>query len=52
MKPPKTERKHIVNFIKNLNEQNYAQANKCLKNVVFEKIRRKIRLAATKPLFN
>ena len=52
MKPRSKERTHIVNFIKNLNEQDYANANRCLKNVVLEKIRKKIRLAATKPLFN
>lgn len=51
MKNSNIERNNIVKFIKHLNEKDYATANRCLKNVVYEKIRRKIKLAADKPLF-
>ena len=51
MKPSNLEKKHITSFIKQLGKQDYAGANKSLEKVIHEKIRKKIALAAKKPLF-
>lgn len=45
------ERKHIINFIKTLQEKNFSDANKNLEKIIHEKIKKKIAIAAQKPLF-
>lgn len=51
MKNLKKERKSILNFIKQLNEQDFASANNSLKKVLHEKIKQRIAIVAKKPLF-
>lgn len=51
MKTNIKEKKHIVNFIKSLVNKDYSSANTSLQEVLHEKIKHRINLAATKPLF-
>lgn len=51
MKQRNSQRKTIIKFIKQLNEQDFASANKSLEALLFEKIKQRIRKVATKPLF-
>lgn len=46
-----SEKKHIVSFIKRLNEKDFSKANKNLEQVIQEKIKKRIAIAAQKPLF-
>lgn len=46
-----SERTHIIKFIKNLNEKDFSKANKSLEQVIQEKIKKRIAIAAQKPLF-
>lgn len=45
------ERKQILTFIKRLNEKDYSNANKSLEKIIQEKIKKRIAIAAHKPLF-
>lgn len=45
------EKKVLNNFIKNIGEKNYSQANKYLEQFIDSKIKSRIRKAANKPLF-
>jgi len=51
MKQRNSQRKTIIKFIKQLNEQDFASANKSLEALLFEKLKQRIRKVATKPLF-
>ena len=51
MKHNNPERKSILSFIKQLNEQDYAKANNSLKSILHNKIKQKIATVAKNPLF-
>jgi hypothetical protein len=51
MKSKNSEKKIITSFIKQLNERDFASANNSLKNILHNKIKKRIALVASKPLF-
>ena len=44
-------RQNIINFIRHLNEKDFAKANQSLQSVLHEKIKSRIATVAKKPLF-
>lgn len=44
-------RKDILNFIKNISQKNYAEANKYLQEVIDSKLKDKIQKASEKKIF-
>ena len=51
MTTKKKEKKKIVDFIKNISDNDYAQASSSLKKILHEKIKQRIQAVANKPLF-
>ena len=51
MKVPTEQRKIITKFIQSINEKDFAGANEQLKLAINEKIKSRIKVAGTKPLF-
>jgi hypothetical protein len=51
MKIPSKQRILISKFIQSIGERNFADANENMKALVNEKIKTRIKTAATKPLF-
>jgi hypothetical protein len=45
------ERKNILNFIKNISQKNYAEANKYLQEVIDSKLKGRIQKASEQKLF-
>jgi SLT domain-containing protein len=45
------ERKNILNFIKNISQKNYAEANKYLQEVIDSKLKSRIQKASEQKLF-
>ena len=46
-----SEKENILNFIKNISQKNYAEANKYLQEVIDSKLKAKIQSASEKNLF-
>ena len=46
-----SEKENILNFIKNISQKNYAEANKYLQEVIDSKLKAKIQSASEKKLF-
>ncbi len=46
-----SQRQSIANFIKDLNEKNYAQANKYLEQAIHAKLKDKISQTKSQPIF-
>jgi SLT domain-containing protein len=46
-----TEKSKIANFIKSINDKNYAQANKYLQKTIHQKLTNKISQSKTTPIF-
>lgn len=45
------EKKNILNFIKNISQKNYAEADKYLKEVIDSKLKDRIKKASEKEIF-
>lgn len=46
-----SERKNILNFIRNISQKNYAEANKYLQEVIDSKLKDRIQKASKKEIF-
>jgi SLT domain-containing protein len=46
-----SERKNILNFIRNISQKNYAEANKYLQEVIDSKLKDRIQKASNKEIF-
>jgi ABC-type uncharacterized transport system ATPase subunit len=45
------EKENVLNFIKNISQKNYAEANKYLQEVIDSKLKARIQKASEKKLF-